>query len=156
MKNGDFDSVIRSLHQDTIAFEVVMEDFKTYQAELEIQNEELRESRLLADNALQRFLGLFNSLPLPALVVDQTGIILETNASAADLFGFVPRPFHRYYLPKRIARKHQGSLLESLKNITVGENRYLEAIELLDFNNHSFCGDLYLSHLPSSEKDTQN
>ncbi|MEO8859307.1 MAG: hybrid sensor histidine kinase/response regulator, partial [Burkholderiaceae bacterium] len=64
----------------------MIEDLRKYQAELEIQNKALRYSQREAEGASERFLTLFASVPLALMVVDEHGMVLESNAMALRLF----------------------------------------------------------------------
>ena len=64
----------------------MIEDLRKYQAELEIQNKALRFSQRAAEGASERFLTLFSSVPLALMVVDEHGMVLESNAMALRLF----------------------------------------------------------------------
>ncbi|TVQ66898.1 MAG: EAL domain-containing protein, partial [Oceanospirillales bacterium] len=66
----------------------VLEELRVYQAELEIQNQQLRDSEYLANREQQRYLTLFDTMPIGALVVDRSAIILEANLYAAELLNF--------------------------------------------------------------------
>lgn len=48
----------------------VLEELRVYQAELEIQNQQLRDSEYVANREQQRYLTLFDTMPIGALVVD--------------------------------------------------------------------------------------
>ena len=63
----------------------VLEELRIYQAELEIQNQEL--VRAQADGALHlaRYRALFEQTPLPALVIDEGGFVCEANERARAL-----------------------------------------------------------------------
>ena len=65
----------------------LVEELCVYQAELEIQNEELVQAQVRIAGALERYRLLFEHLPLPALVVDGLGFIVEANRQTADLLG---------------------------------------------------------------------
>ncbi|MEI6715365.1 MAG: ATP-binding protein [Verrucomicrobiota bacterium] len=69
----------------------VMEELRVYQAELEIQNLELREAQGLTSLALNKYRALFERLPLPAVLVDDRGFILEANLRALE---FLKLPTH--------------------------------------------------------------
>ncbi len=93
----------------------LVEDLRVYQTELEIQNEELNQAQSQLAQTLERYRLLFEHLPLPALVVDDRGFILEINRHASDvlnldrpsvqqrgalfqLFDFASRaPLHAYF-----------------------------------------------------------
>ncbi|MGB4497503.1 MAG: hypothetical protein WBI40_02290, partial [Methylococcaceae bacterium] len=53
----------------------LIEEFRVYQAELELQNEELTRAQFAAEQALERYRTLFNSLPLVGVVLDRYGVI---------------------------------------------------------------------------------
>jgi len=62
-------------------------NLQVYQIELEMQNEELRQSQddLLASNA--RYLDLYNQVPVGLVVLDAAGLIQEANLATATLLG---------------------------------------------------------------------
>ncbi len=65
----------------------LIEELRIYQAELEIQNQQLCEAQ--ADNllALEKYQTLFAELPLPAMLVDLRGFIVEANQQATTFLG---------------------------------------------------------------------
>lgn len=68
-------------------FTHLVEELRVYQAELELQNEELVQAQAKIAGALERYRLLFDHLPLPALVVDGLGFIVEANRQTAELLG---------------------------------------------------------------------
>ena len=64
----------------------LIEDLRAYQAELEIQNEALRYSRVAAEGASERFESLFSNVPLALMVVDEYGMVVQSNAMALRMF----------------------------------------------------------------------
>ena len=64
----------------------LVEELRSYQAELEAQNEALRYSRIAAEGASERFESLFSNVPLALMVVDELGMVLQSNAMALHLF----------------------------------------------------------------------
>ena len=64
----------------------MVEDLRNYQVELEIQNKALRYSQEAAEGASERFVTLFSNVPLALMVVDEHGLVLESNAMALRLF----------------------------------------------------------------------
>lgn len=66
----------------------LLEELRIYQAELEVQNTELSASQRQAERNLIRFETLFESLPLPALVINRSGLIQEANTQSIEMFGF--------------------------------------------------------------------
>ncbi|MDH5204221.1 MAG: ATP-binding protein [Hylemonella sp.] len=64
----------------------LVQELRSYQAELEAQNEALRYSRIAAEGASERFESLFSNVPLALMVVDALGMIVQSNAMALELF----------------------------------------------------------------------
>lgn len=66
------------------------EELRIYQAELEIQNQELRQSQTSLTAALDKYRSLFAFLPVPAVVLDEGGFLLESNRLAQAFLGLRP------------------------------------------------------------------
>ena len=64
----------------------LIEDLRSYQAELEAQNSALQYSRIAAEGASERFESLFSNVPLALMVVDEDGMVEQSNAMALRLF----------------------------------------------------------------------
>ncbi len=64
----------------------VLADMQAYQRELEAQNEALRFSRIAAEGAFERFESLFSNVPLALMVIDEFGMVAQSNAMATQLF----------------------------------------------------------------------
>ena len=64
----------------------LIEDLRAYQTELEAQNTALEYSRIAAEGASERFESLFSNVPLALMVVDEFGMIEQSNAMALHLF----------------------------------------------------------------------
>ena len=73
--------------QTQIDYTRLVEELRVYQAELELQNEELVQAQAKLAGALERYRLLFEQLPLPALVVEGVGFIVEANRQTAELLG---------------------------------------------------------------------
>ena len=65
----------------------LIEELRVYQAELEIQNDELIQAQDHIALAMERYRRFFASLPMPAIVVDASGFIVETNEQACAVLG---------------------------------------------------------------------
>ena len=101
----------------------LLEDLHQHQQELEAQNEELRSKQALAEQATRRFTALFQNLPLPAFVIDDVGIILDSNELAEAQFelGRVNLRSHFFprFLPAAGQRKLRHALVEARRSGTV-------------------------------------
>ena len=125
----------------------MVQDLRRYQADLEIQNQALRYSQEAAEGASERFLTLFSSVPLALMVVDESGLVLESNAMALRLFR--PQesdPPLTYLLPlvgPAHAQQVEGLFQRALKQGTS------EASELVFASGLSgqFTGDLHIARI---------
>ncbi len=71
-----------------VSHEDAMEELEIHKAELEVQNEELRESRVALEASRRNLAEIFLLAPVSYFVLDSSGIIEEANLAAADLLEF--------------------------------------------------------------------
>ena len=72
--------------QNTSRLAELVEELKRSQAELEAQNDALHYSRIAAEGASERFESLFSKVPLALMVVDELGMVVQSNAMSLNLF----------------------------------------------------------------------
>ena len=65
----------------------VLHELQVHQVELDLQNEELRASRLELENALARQRYVFEHAPVGLLVLDISAVLCDVNLAAARLLG---------------------------------------------------------------------
>jgi len=106
---------------DTQDAQQLHEELRAHQIELEIQNEELRQTQFKAELASSRYQLLFEHMPQPALVMDQHAFLYESNQSARVWLGLAPEV-------KRTQRNtpHATALLHALPQ--AGKNQLLKAL----------------------------
>lgn len=83
----------------------LIHDLRVHQAELEMQNEELRRMQQALEASRDRFSHLYNQAPVGYMTVDEAGIIFEANETLAALLGVEPadlrrRPFSDFIDPQ--------------------------------------------------------
>ncbi len=74
----------------------LVHELQVHQIELEMQNEELRESRAQVEEGLERYTDLYDFAPVGYLTLGRDGSIRQVNLTAAQLLGV-----QRARLPKR-------------------------------------------------------
>ena len=125
----------------------LLEELRIYQAELELQNQELNESQAKLVQALGKYQTLYETLPLPALLVDELGFIVEVNQQAIEqlrLSGLhtLNRP-SVYQLFEPEGRTALYALLQTPKPDTP---RRLEALWLKQDRGHARLIDVHVIH----------
>jgi PAS domain S-box-containing protein len=85
------------------AAQLMLHELQVHQIELEMQNEQLRQSQLALDAARTRYFDLYDLAPVGYCSVSETGLIIEANLTAATLLGMgrgalVRQPFSRFIL----------------------------------------------------------
>jgi PAS domain S-box-containing protein len=65
----------------------LVEELRIYQTELEIQNLELSSAQSQISLTLEKYRALFDNLPLPAIIANGQGFIVEANRQASELLG---------------------------------------------------------------------
>lgn len=65
----------------------MMHELEVHQIELELQNEELRLSQESLDAARARYFDLYDLAPVGYCTIDESGLILEANLTAANMLG---------------------------------------------------------------------
>ena len=70
----------------------LVHELQVYQAELEIQNEELQTAKALADESRDYYLKLFQSAPVGYLEVDGRGVVVEVNETFLAMSKAAHRP----------------------------------------------------------------
>ena len=125
----------------------LLEELQLYQAELEAQNEELRLAQQTVSRALAQYTVLFQSLPLPALVVDFSGIVLQSNQQAVELFRFTQKSaLGHQSLYRLLSADSAAAIHGTLRNRTSAISHKLNAIELTSRLQRA-AQDVYIIHL---------
>jgi diguanylate cyclase (GGDEF)-like protein/PAS domain S-box-containing protein len=94
------DSTDTPVTADELNISHLIEELRVYQTELEIQNQELNSAQGTISLALEQYRALFENLPLPGIIIDNRGFIVEANRQACEFIG----------LRKNSALQHRSAL----------------------------------------------
>jgi two-component system CheB/CheR fusion protein len=82
MRSGNGRAIGSSDEEDAAA---LFHELRLHQLELEVQNEDLRRAQTDSEQALARYLELYQLAPVAYLSLDAMGVVLEANRAAAEL-----------------------------------------------------------------------
>lgn len=147
LRQGDIDLAEEVLASGEPTLARLVETLHTYQAELEIQNDELRNSQVAAEAALLRFRTLFDSLPIAALVIDRRGLILQANTVARDLLSLPDMHRRHRFLTRYVAEADRDRILAIMAGLRDGEEAMLSEVSLSGPYGETIIADLHLTRL---------
>ncbi|MBN2887255.1 MAG: EAL domain-containing protein [Chromatiaceae bacterium] len=153
LRQGRFDLVEDILTGVEPSPSLLIENLRIYQAELEIQNEELQRSYRRTQQGLDRFMTFFNSLPIAELVIDRHGLIKEANHEAQRLFGLGNAHFHQHFFARLIAEQQRGQVIHAWSHLPEQASRRIEEVALRASDGHLFTADLHIAALASEIED---
>ncbi len=101
MAHSSFDEQMNLSPEETAA---IVDNLHIHQIELEMQNEELRNTQIILQEAQIRYSTLYNFAPVGYLTIDEKGIIREANLTIVDMLkvekrSLIRRPFSDFILP---------------------------------------------------------
>jgi PAS domain S-box-containing protein len=82
LSQEDVESVCKSRN-----VHVLVHELKVHQIELEMQNEELKRAKLVAEEALTKYSDLYDFAPIGLFTLDEQSRIVEINLAAATILG---------------------------------------------------------------------
>lgn len=91
----------------------LLEELRVYQTELEIQNQELQHSQMVLTLAVDKYRVLFEFLPLPALLVDERGFIVQANRQAMAFLGLRSSSLQQRYTLNQFVQSPQRQHLQA-------------------------------------------
>jgi PAS domain S-box-containing protein len=131
----------------------MVKDLHQYQAELEIQNKALRYSQVAAEGASERFLTLFSNVPLALMVVDEDGLVLESNAMALRLFRPQEHDAPLNFLFPLVIQEQRAKVTHAFTAaIATGTSETTEVVFSFGANT-LFTGDLHIARIENTQDE---
>ncbi len=90
----------------------LLHELQTYQIELEMQNEQLRQSQLELEKSRDRYIDFYDLAPVGYITLNRTGMIVEINLTCARMLGsertlLLNRQFSTFVSIQDVARWHR-------------------------------------------------
>ena len=124
--------------------------FRLYQVELEAQAEQLRDSQMRTEQALDWFSNLFRTLPVAALLVNGQGLVEDANAQAVDDLSLAGA-LRTLPLPLRRLMADAGGevrLASLLSRARIGSTESLDDVALRTLDGRLRWADLRVTQVP--------
>ena len=123
---------------------------RVHQIELELQNEELKESQLKLEDSLNKYFELYNFAPVGYFTLNRNGIILDVNIAGAELLGVNRRNLHNRAFIRCIDPDYRNEFEHQLHKITEnGQKKGLE-LKLLKLDREPFYAYIEIANKPDT------
>ena len=151
LRAGEFDLAERVLASGDVTLGALIENLRVYQAEIEIQNVELRRSRQQVEEALAHFTALFMGLPIAELVVDHNGLVIEANPEARALLQLRDTRSHQYFLVRLVHEGDRGKVVLAWERLKDHEAMDLLETRFRPADGSALVADLHIARLPPQD-----
>jgi PAS domain S-box-containing protein len=122
--------------------ERLIHELRVHQIELELQNEELRNARQEVEIAYQRYVDLYDSIPVGCLTVDNNGIILQANLTSTHLLSVTRGTLIGQQLSTFVASEYQDVFYLYQRKILASKTRQICELKLKQANGSEFLAQL--------------
>jgi PAS domain S-box-containing protein len=119
-------------------------ELAVHQVELEIQNEELKQSRITAEEARDRYLDLFDSAPVGYFMLDERNRIIEANKTGRALLDVKTGSLKNTRFTKFITDEETDNFYLYQKSVQANDTN-----SSLDLKMKKADGSLFYAHIES-------
>ncbi len=131
----------------------LIEELRTYQSELETQNEALRYSRIAAEGASERFESLFSKVPLALMVVDELGMVVQSNSMALRLFRPLEHDPPLNFLIPLVDAQHVSRVEQKFEQARREGKCEITEVVFSRGSEGFFTGDLHMARIEYSQDE---
>lgn len=151
VQRGDLEMAERLLATSTGPKISLNEVFSLYQSESRVSEEELRQSQQRIEMSLDWFAGLFRTLPVAAVLLDDQGVITDANAVALQVLGLSDPMRRQLTVPIRrllTTEKDEIRVFGLLAKAGLGQAATLEQLPLRSLQGQLLWMDLHANRVP--------
>jgi PAS domain S-box-containing protein len=120
----------------------ILHELQVHQIELELQNEELKQSKVEVDAVLEKYTDLYDFAPVGYFSLDEQGLILEVNLTGAALLGMERARLINRRFQLFVAPQSRPAFNTSLKTIFSKYEKQVCEASLLPAGRTAFWADL--------------
>jgi PAS domain S-box-containing protein len=120
----------------------LLQELQIHKIELELQNEELRQSKSDAETALGKFSDLYDFAPVGYFSLDEQGLILEVNLTGSAMLGTERARLAGRRFQLFVAPQYRPAFNVFLEGIFAGHDRRSCEVSLLSAGHAAFWADL--------------
>ena len=129
----------------------LLHELRVYQAELEMQNDELRRIQRDLEDSRDRFALLYDQAPVGYLTLDPHGVVVEANLTAARLSGLDRHAFLKKRLSRFIASDSQDEFYLHLQHVFGTGLKQVCELQMRPTTAAAFTGRLESIALPTEQ-----
>ena len=133
----------------------LVHELEVHQIELELQNQELRAAQLWGEEAIKRYIDLFDYAPLGYFVLDREGKILTVNLTACKMLGQERANLNKRFLKQFIPVENQASktFRQHLDNVFQSHEPQTIEISIERKDKSQFLGQLDTVFIKEREEE---
>ena len=117
-------------------------ELEVHQIELEMQNEELKESRNKMERLLEKYEDFYDFAPVGYFSVTESGVIQEVNLTGAALLGVGRSRLIHQRLPFFVSSSDRPAFLRFLERVFAGEGKQVCQATIMREDGASFWADV--------------
>jgi diguanylate cyclase (GGDEF)-like protein/PAS domain S-box-containing protein len=117
-------------------------ELQVHQIELEMQNEQLRESQAQLEAATQRYMELYDFAPVGYFTLDPRGTMTDLNLTAARLLGYERARLQDKRFGTFVAERHRPTFNSLLERVFASESKHHCRIELASGDQPALTVDI--------------
>jgi chemotaxis family two-component system sensor kinase Cph1 len=133
--------------------DTLIHELQVHQVELEMQNEELRDSRRELEKLHEKYYDLYNFAPIGYFTIDLSSKITNINTTGADLLGFTKESLEKTLFNWYVAPKYTKSFQYHLKQALGTMEKQVFELGLIRKNGIIFYAHVEL--LPQVDPEIQ-
>jgi signal transduction histidine kinase len=150
LNRGDLMGAEAAILRNDANVRTLVENLRIYQAELHAQAAELDEGHARIEELLTRFSALFANMPVAAMLVAFSGVVLESNGRAATLFALQARGVASRFLHRLVDNaQYQNLVRPAFLRAGADAVTSLDAIDFIAEDGRRFSGELHIAALPA-------